>query len=66
MSASMRIAERRAKLNMTQDELSKEAGVHAQYLSALETGRRNPCKIQVDIALRLAKALRTTVEKLFA
>jgi len=66
MSVSMRIAELRAKQKMTQKELAKAAGIHVMYLSALETGRRDPCKIQVDIAMRLAKALKTTTDKLFS
>lgn len=65
MSASMRIAKRRAKLKMTQKQLAEAAGIHTMRVSALETGKRNPMTVEVQTALKIAKALRTTVESLF-
>jgi putative transcriptional regulator len=47
---------------MTQAELAKRAGVARQTIIAIEQGRFNP---SVKLALLLAEALNTTVEKLF-
>lgn len=66
MSASMRIAERRKKLALTQQQLADAVGTQVQRMNALETGKRNPEAIEVRFALRIAKALKTTVEKLFS
>jgi len=65
MSASMRIAEQRKKLGLTQQQLADMLGIHVQRVNAFETGQRNPMAIEVRTALKIAKALKTTVEKLF-
>ena len=65
MSASMRIAERRKKLGMTQQELADSLGMHVQRVNAFETGKRNPMTVEVRTAIKIAKALKTSVEKLF-
>lgn len=48
---------------LTQAELAERAGVSRQLIAAAETGQNTPA---VDAALRLAHALGTTVEALFA
>lgn len=65
MSASMRIAERRKKLGMTQQELADSLDMHVQRVNAFETGKRNPMTVEVRTAIKIAKALKTSVEKLF-
>lgn len=65
MSASMRIAERRKKLGLTQQELADLLEMHVQRVNAFETGKRNPMTMEVQTAIKIAKALSTTVEKLF-
>lgn len=65
MSASMRIAERRKKLGITQQELADSLGMHVQRVNAFETGKRNPMTVEVRTAIKIAKALKTSVEKLF-
>lgn len=71
MSASMRIKKRRDELGMTQEQLATEAGTVVQRINAIErydseTKRgRNPETVEVRFAIRIARALKTTVEKLF-
>ncbi|HZU60095.1 MAG TPA: helix-turn-helix domain-containing protein [Solirubrobacteraceae bacterium] len=59
--ASLR--ERRLRCGLTQTELAARAGVSRQLVAAVESGRNTPA---VDGALRLARALGTTVEELFS
>lgn len=40
MSASMRIAEQRKKLGLTQQQLADMLGIHVQRVNAFETGQR--------------------------
>ncbi len=58
-----RLAVERRRRGWSQVELAARAGVPRATLSALENGRSAP---SVDAALALAKALGTTVERLFA
>ncbi|HLY50661.1 MAG TPA: helix-turn-helix domain-containing protein [Solirubrobacteraceae bacterium] len=58
---SLRAARRQAGL--TQAELATRAGVSRQLIAAVESGHNTPA---VDAALRLARALGTTVESLFS
>ncbi|WP_294854697.1 helix-turn-helix transcriptional regulator [uncultured Oscillibacter sp.] len=53
---------RRLKLGLTVRELAKISGVPASFISEIETEKRVP---NVEIAIRLARALRCSVEKLF-
>lgn len=46
----------------TQEWLAKEAGITRPYLSEIENGKVNP---GTDVALKIARALETTVESLF-
>ena len=48
---------------MTQQELAERVGVTRQTILSIERGNYNP---SVELALRLAAAFGTTVEKLFA
>jgi transcriptional regulator with XRE-family HTH domain len=57
------IRDRRREAGLTQVELAGRAGVSRQLVAAVEAGRHAPA---VDAALRLAQALGTTVEELFA
>lgn len=58
-----RIAEVRKVKNLTQPQLAEKAGLTSYTLiQRYEKGTRLP---GVDIALRIAKALDTTVEELF-
>lgn len=60
LSASLRA--RRLDCGLTQAELASRAGVSRQLVAAVEAGQNTP---GVDAALRLARALATTVEALF-
>jgi len=53
---------RRAMFDLTQAELAERAGVTRKSINAIETGKMVP---SVLLALRLARALGTTVEELF-
>ncbi len=60
--AASRVRTRRRELGVSQRELSALAGVSRQALNAIESGRSSP---SVNVALRIAEALRVTVERLF-
>jgi putative molybdopterin biosynthesis protein len=57
------LAGRRRLLNITQATLAATCGISRQFLSMLESGRVQP---NVQVALKLAAVLGTTVETLFA
>lgn len=57
-----RIQERRLELDMTQAELAKKLKISVSYLSALENERK---PVNVSLAIRIARALKTTVEEIF-
>lgn len=57
------LRERRRQSGLTQGELAARAGVSRQLVAAVESGQNAP---SVDAALRLARALASTVEALFA
>lgn len=57
------LREARAGAGLSQDELARRAGVSRQAYGAVESGRAVP---STEVALRLARALRTTVEALFS
>src|SRR6185503_17945114 len=58
-----RVRDRRMDRGVAQGELARRVGVTRQALHAIETGRYLP---NVALALRLARALRASVEDLFA
>lgn len=57
-----RIQERRLELELTQAELAKKLKISISYLSRLEN-EKTP--INVKLAIRIARALRTSVEEIF-
>ncbi len=57
-----RIAYLRKKVSFSQEDLSLESGVHKNYISELENGKRNPSLMTLA---KLAKALNVTLEQLF-
>lgn len=57
-----RIQERRLELDLTQAELAKKLKISISYLSKLEN-EKTP--INVKLAIRIARALRTSVEEIF-
>lgn len=57
------VRRRRLECGLTQTELAARADVSRQLVAAVEAGRHVPA---VDASLRLARALATTVEELFA
>lgn len=61
LSTKMKV--RRAMLNLTQADLADLAGITRKSINAIETGKMVP---SVILALKLAKALGTTVETLFS
>ena len=62
MTFRTRIKELRARYDLTQEGLAKEVGVTRQTIVYLEKGTYNP---SLDLAHRVAKALKTTIEDLF-
>lgn len=58
------IRQRRDHLGLTQQQLADASGLTFQRISQLERGVRDYKTMQVDSALRIARALKTTVEKL--
>ena len=63
MDIGRRVRERRRAAGLTQDELADRAQVSRALVGALERGRHMPA---TDAAIGLARALDTTVERLFA
>ncbi len=57
-----RLREERARLNLTQAELAAMANVSRKTINTVENGVFIP---STDLALRLARALGTTVEAVF-
>ena len=57
-----RLREERARHNLTQAELAELVGVSRKTINTVENGIVIPSTV---LSLRLAKALGTTVEKLF-
>lgn len=58
-----KIKELRIKLNLTQEELAEKASVRRETIIFLEQGKYNP---SLKLAHDVAKALGTTVDKLFS
>jgi putative transcriptional regulator len=57
-----RIKEYRIRLNLTQEELAKTAGVRRETIVFLEQGKYNP---SLKLAHDVAQALHTTIDNLF-
>ena len=56
------IKELRGKLNITQDDLAKIAGVRRETIVFLEQGKYNP---SLNLAHSVAKALNVSIDELF-
>ncbi|HDR3347512.1 TPA: helix-turn-helix transcriptional regulator [Bacillus cereus] len=52
----------RKEKGITQKKLSLEVGITRAYLSNLENGKHKP---SLEVALRIAEILESTVEKIF-
>jgi DNA-binding XRE family transcriptional regulator/molybdate-binding protein len=63
MTGASLLRQRRVECGLTQTELAARAGVSRQLVAAVEAGHNTPA---VDAALRLARALATSVEELFS
>lgn len=50
-----RVRQRRAQLNMSQENLAHRSGLNRSYIGSLEAGQRNP---SLENICRLAKALK--------
>lgn len=57
-----KIAEFRKRAGLTQMQLAEQLDISYTHVQAWEHGRRNPT---TEYAIRLARALNTTVEELF-
>ncbi len=58
-----RIKEMRTALGLTQEELAEQVGARRETVVFLEQGKYNP---SLQLAFNVAKALKTTVDKLFS
>lgn len=58
------IRQRRDHLGLTQQQLADASGVTFQRISQLERGVREFRTMKVESAVRIARALKTTVEQL--
>ncbi|MEG1783228.1 MAG: helix-turn-helix transcriptional regulator [Oscillospiraceae bacterium] len=56
------IKELRKNRNLRQEDLAQKLGVSRQTIIAIENDRYNPT---LELAMKLARELNTTVEKLF-
>lgn len=57
-----RVKEYRKQYKLTQEELANKLGVTRQTIIAVENDKYNPT---LELAMRLAKYLNTTIEDLF-
>jgi len=57
-----RIREYRARRNLTQEKLAELVGVRRETIIFLEQGKYNP---SLGLAHNVAKALKTTIDKIF-
>ena len=66
MSLAQRIREARKEAEKTLDQLATEAGVSKTYLWELENDEEGLKKPSVDVLLKLAEALKTTIADLLS
>ncbi|MGD2058399.1 MAG: helix-turn-helix transcriptional regulator [Anaerolineales bacterium] len=62
MTVDNKVRERRQELGLTQEQLGEATKVTRQTIIALEKGGYTP---SVELALKIARKLKTTVEDLF-
>ncbi len=58
----LRVRKHRKSLGFSQEELAERSGLHRNYISDVERGRRN---LSLDALLRLAKGLGINIRELF-
>ena len=63
MELQNQIKKYRTTMKMSQEELSEKSGVNRTTISAIETGKAE--NIMTGTLVALAKALETTVDKIF-
>ncbi len=56
------VSQRRMAAGFSQEKLAERAGLHPTYMSMVERGVRKPT---LDVAARIAKALKVELPKLF-
>lgn len=56
------VKEKRAKFNMTQDDLSEKLDVSRQTIISLEKGRYNP---SINLAFKLSRLFNCSIEDIF-
>jgi transcriptional regulator with XRE-family HTH domain len=56
------IRQRRRELDLSQEELAENAGLHRTYISSIERGQRNPSLENIE---KIAKALCISISDLF-
>lgn len=56
------LREARRAVSMTQAQVASAAGVSQSFVAHMEAGRRRPA---IDVGVRIARALGTTVDALF-
>jgi transcriptional regulator with XRE-family HTH domain len=64
MTVITKLAKRRMKLNMTQQQVADRAKVPYPTYQKLDSGTTNFKKAQVGTAIKIAEALSTTVDNL--
>ena len=57
-----RIRELRARYDLTQEALAKQAGVRRETIVFLEKGKYNP---SLKLAFEISRALKSTIEEVF-
>lgn len=57
-----KIKELRKQTGLRQEDMAKELGVTRQTINAIENDKYNPT---LELAMKLAKLLKTTVEEIF-
>ncbi len=59
---NLRLKSARAALDLSQDDLAKQAGVSRQTISAIEKGDYNPT---INLCINICKILGKTLDELF-
>lgn len=64
MTMITKVAKRRMELELTQPQVAEKARVPLSTYQKIDNGANDFNKAQVNTAIRIARALQTTVEKL--
>lgn len=62
MNENSKLKKRRKELGLTQETVAKKASISLRAYKIYESGERIP---RADVAILIAKTLKSTVEKLF-